>query len=866
MILSQGTRLGPYDILAPLGAGGMGEVYLASDSRLARKVALKCVNDARASSPEARARLLHEARAAATLNHPNIAAIYDVLDAEGHAIIVMEYVPGETLAERLARGRPSGDEARSIATQLARALVHAHAAGIIHRDLKPANVKFTPDGRVKVLDFGLARVADVPHDATPDTTTVVDDLARSRPGVLAGTPAYMAPEQLLGRPADQRSDIYGLGVLLFQLLTGRLPFEAGDMFTLALAVTSSSAPRVSDIEPGAPADLDAIIARAMAKEPAARYQSAAELLQDLERPPGTGDRRRRGRVPRWAWVSALALAIVAVTLLAVVVQGGWYRPRGGPVARATPQGRAEVVAVLPFENRTGDAARDYLAAGAADLLVTRLAALGSITVASSPSLREGRKLAGDVRAAARELGADLVVTGGVSMSEGRVLVDTRLTQPDGKVLWGDTRDAPAGDILSVYAQLTQGLMNALGLEPTARAQERITRQPAASVEAYVEYLRGKEWMERQDVTGHVAQAVAAFERAVQQDASFARAHAALADALWQQYTAAGDTAAANRARLEAERALALDPDDLAVRISMANIYRGTGKADLAARELRQAVALEPGNDNAHRMLAQTLATLGRDAEALEQFRGAIAIRPDYWRNHTALGGYYYRTAKYDQAVEAFRRATELQPEGVAAFANLGASHQALGQYARAIQAYERALVLSPDDHVTLSNIGTIHYAEGRYADAVRAYERACAAAPHRAEYFRNLGDARLRTGDRRAAADAYDEAVSLAAEQVKLNPQDGRRLAQLAVYAAKAGRHADAERHAARAVSLQPGAADVLYYAAIARALVGNRDGALAMLQGAIARGYSRDLARKDDDLAALRGLPAFAALVKPSP
>ena len=861
MLLSLGDRLGPYEVLAPLGAGGMGEVFLANDTRLGRWVALKRVTDTEVPGTAARARLLHEARAAASLNHPNIAGIYDVLDEAGQTIIVMEYVPGETLAALLDRGRPSHDDALSIATQLAQALVHAHAAGIVHRDLKPANVKVTPDGRVKILDFGLARIRDLMPGTAADPTVVLDGRIGSSNGTMAGTPAYMAPEQLLGHPADQRSDLYGFGVLMFQVLTGRLPFEGADLLSLALAVTSGPTPRPLELDANVPPRLDAIVSKAMTRDPAGRFQSARELLAALEDstvPPAAAP-----RPVRWTAVWAFGLAGVVLAVLTVFGPAAWPRLRGP--ARWSPAGRAGIIAVMPFDNRTGDATRDYLAAGIAETLMTRLAALGAVTVVSAPSLREGRTLAADVRAAAKELGADLVLTGGVGQSGAHVHIDARLTRPDGTVVWGDTRESPGADFFAPCGALIETLAEALGLDATAGAGGRQRVTPPASAEAFVEYSRGREWLERQDEPRSTALAVAAFERAVQLDPSFARARAALGDALWQQFASTNDTATATRAREAVESAVSIDPDDPAVRLSLASVYRATGKAGLAALELRRAVELEPANDTAHRLLAQTLASLGRDAEAADEFRRALAIRPDYWRNHTALGAYLFHAARYREAVTEFRRATELQPGAVTAFANLGASYQALGENGPALAAFTHVLGLSPKDHVTISNVGTIHYTEGRYAEAVKAYQSACEIAPHRAEYFRNLGDAWLRLGNQTSASGAYGRAVDLATEQVHLNPQDARRLAQLAVYEAKLGRRNQAARHVTEAVSLQPGAAEVLYRASVVHALTGNAPRALTMLEGAIARGYSRDLARKDEDLASLRALPAFAALFEPS-
>lgn len=284
-----GRSIGSYLLLEKLGAGGMGEVYLADDTRLGRKVALKTLLDTDIQSGEARRRLLHEARAAATLNHPNIASIYDIIEADDHTHIVMEYVRGESLGARLRRERMPPEQVLDIGTQLSDSLVEAHRHGVVHRDLKPGNVCLTPEGRVKVLDFGLAKMRPVQHTEVPgDPASLYPPLSQA--GQIFGTPGYTAPEQLLGKTVDNRSDLYSLGVLLFELCTGRRPFEAPEPLGTALASLTEPTPLAAEVEPTVPADLSAIIGRMMAKEPA--HRSSVGRI-DVKRPAQLGDRAQR---------------------------------------------------------------------------------------------------------------------------------------------------------------------------------------------------------------------------------------------------------------------------------------------------------------------------------------------------------------------------------------------------------------------------------------------------------------------------------------------------------------------------------------------------------------------------------------------
>jgi serine/threonine protein kinase len=337
MVLTPGTRLGPYEIQAAIGAGGMGEVYLAHDTRLNRQVALKSLSGPSVDTPQARERLLREARAAAQLTHPNIAAIHDILDSGPCPCIVMEYVEGETLAAKIARGPLPCAQALSIGIQLADALVQAHGAGVIHRDLKPANVQVAPDGTAKILDFGIATSRNL-EDSTVPAGRPTKDVARPQAGKLTGTAAYMAPEQLAGKPATPQSDVYALGVLLFEAISGRRPFNAADVIDLAVSILSDPTPTLRTSGTGTPPELSAVVARAMARKPRGRYPSAAAVAADLRRaaraiseqptvvspPAGQPDdlvqlvRRRLGRRRLLAALGVLAVLTVLALAAAMI--------------------------------------------------------------------------------------------------------------------------------------------------------------------------------------------------------------------------------------------------------------------------------------------------------------------------------------------------------------------------------------------------------------------------------------------------------------------------------------------------------------------------------------------------------------------
>ncbi len=423
-----GATIGPYRVVRELGQGGMGTVVLAEDTRLGRHVALKTVSGAQAGTTGGRAQLLDEARAAAAISHPSIAAVHDVVEHDGDIAIVFEFVEGETLAARLAKGPLPEDQAIQIAIHLADALGVAHGHGVLHRDLKPSNVMLAPGGVVKILDFGIARFRPVGAAAG----------AGGDEGFM-GTPGYVAPEQWVGKPADERSDLYALGVVLFEMITGKRPFPEREPFTLARAAIERIARRMSTLAPHVSPGLDRLVARLLAADPALRPPRArvvADELRGLLAPPAAA--------PGSPWprrVAALAIGLLAVGAAA------WTLIRPERIDVTNP-----VIAVLPLANSTGDSANDYLAAGVADSLITSLASLPSVTTLSRTAVAEAllrHKTPGDV---ARDLGATFVVEGTVQQAGAQLRLGLNLLRQDGSVAWADAVEGASDRVFEMQAR------------------------------------------------------------------------------------------------------------------------------------------------------------------------------------------------------------------------------------------------------------------------------------------------------------------------------------------------------------------------------------------------------------------------------
>lgn len=845
-----GASVGPYQVIRQLGAGGMGVVWLAEDTRLNRNVALKTVKSADADTTEGRQRLMREARAAAALNHPHIATVHDVLDVDGQVVVVFEYVEGETLSAKLARGPLPVSEAVEIAWQLADALAAAHAQGIIHRDLKPSNVVIGADARAKVLDFGIARM--VPAGA---------DYSASVPGTLGGglvgTPGYAAPEQYLSRNVDGRADLYALGVIVFEMVAGRRPFPGNDAVALATSILRDDAPKLSATGTSVPPALEKLVGSLLARDPSDRPSSGDELLvhlsplRDSESSPLA--RRTvllRTQIPTTTKIAAVLVFAVAI---GVVVLQQQYARRLGP--------EAPVVAVLPLTNTSGDASNDYLGAGLAESLITSLAAVPKVTVLSRSAVEESRQQNPDRASFVRSLDASYIVTGSVQAVSDRLRVTLNLERPDASVAWGETVEGQTRDLFELQTRLATALANAI-VDQTPAAERTAPASPITSNEtAQLAYWKGRAHLDRRELTGSVQAALTEFERALSADPSFATAHAGIAEAQWQMYNDTNDKSWAERAMRSTQRAIELEPDRPSVRyIAALTSYRAGRYAD-AEQQVQRAIALQPTYEDAIRLHATVLMRQGNVDAGLAEFRRIMSLRPNAVAIHADMGAALFQASRFKESLEALSRAVELSPGSAINLVRAGAAAQQLGDTTRALGFYERANAIQPRAE-TFNNIGTIQYGLGDYAKAAAAYEGSLLIRPRSALTNRNLGDAYRHLGRAADARRAYVKAVEQGEEEVSVRPSDARAIARLAVYQAKAGDDAAAMRNLKKAQALAPNDEQVHQRAAVIHALAGRTAAALDAIEKAIANGFARRLIAEEEDFQSLRPLPRFAALV----
>jgi len=657
-----GDRLGPYEIVAPLGAGGMGEVYRGRDTRLGRDIAIKILPE-RFSTPIARERFLREARACSALSHPNICAIYDLGESGGRPYLVMELLEGETLRDLIKSKSLKPDQILELAIQLARALETAHAKGIIHRDIKPGNVMITPQGQAKILDFGLAKIGNPSssQSAEEQETAPMDDLTAA--GTTMGTYAYMSPEQARGAVVDARSDLWSLGVVLYEMATGSRPF-AGPTAAVILEHLFTERPTpLRQRNPQAPVALEPIILKALEKDVRKRYQSAAELRADLER-VGRGRAwtlRRPGR----------RAAVVALAALAALALGGvfWNRYAGAKSPMA-----AESIAVLPFQNLSSDKDQDYFSDGLAEELLNGLSRIPNLRVTGRTSSFQFRGNTEDSRAIGKRLHVAMLLEGSVRRQGSRIRITAQLIKTaDGFQVWSEVYDRELNDILSAQEEIARAVTGALKITLAGSVPEPGgTKNP----EAYNSYLQAQYFSHVRSKEG-LDKAAAYYDQAKRLDPGYALAWAMLGSVRANQAGKAELPLAEGyrEAREDVARALVLDPN-LAIGYAIMGWIQLTYDWDWATSDasLKRALELEPGYAPIIENKAQLDKTLGRFDEAVELLQRAIAIEPLSADNYYNLSITLNHGGRYTEAATAAQKAIEISPAYAAAHVALAVAY------------------------------------------------------------------------------------------------------------------------------------------------------------------------------------------------
>ena len=664
-----GKTLSQFRITARLGAGGMGEVYLAEDTRLKRKVAIKVLPEEMATDPQRLERFQREAEAIAALNHPNIVAIHEIGEADSVHFLVMELVDGRQLGEVIPSGGLALDKLFGHAIPLADALAAAHDKGILHRDLKPGNVMVNEEGRVKVLDFGLAKLRERSDDQGDQTHLATDSITQE--GLILGTAAYMSPEQAEGKTIDHRSDIFSLGVVLYEMATGNRPFKGDTNLSLLSSILKDKPQPVSEVKTGLPRHLGRIILRCLEKDPERRPQSAKDVRNELEGLKGevvsgeivTGP-TTTAPTPTAGKKMGLIAAGVALAVVALGVAFLLSRPPSTtPVEPGRPQIRS--LAVLPLDNLTGDPEQEFFVDGMTEALITDLSKIGSLKVISRTSAMQYKDVQKPLPEIGRELNVDGIVEGSVQRAGDRVRISAQLVEAaTDQHVWAESYERNVEDIFALQSEVAKAIAEEIQVTLSPEEETRLTTTRQIDPAAHEAYLKGRFFWNKRESEA-VQRGLELFQQALEIDPSYAMAWVGVADS---HIVASGDylglpAAEANdRARAAALRALELDESLAEAHISLAAVkMEGDWDLEGSEKEYQRGLELNPGYATGHQWYAELLSAMGRHEDSIAEMKKALELDPLSLIINASLGWRYFYAGRFEEALEQCLKTLEMEP-------------------------------------------------------------------------------------------------------------------------------------------------------------------------------------------------------------
>ena len=891
MSLPAGAKLGPYEIVAPLGAGGMGEVYRARDTRLDRDVAIKVLREEFFEDKERRARFEREAKALAAVNHPNIAAIHSFEEISGRFLLVQEFLEGESLRFLIERGPIPLKKSLDVAGQVAEGLAAAHAKGIVHRDLKPENVFLTKDGHPKILDFGLARHDITRRDSSDTRSPTLDAL--SERGVLLGTVAYMSPEQVRGEPVDHRSDQFALGILLYEMIAGRKPFRGGSTPEILASIIRDEPEPLEEEARNVPAPVRWIVERCLSKERAERYESTRDLAKEiatcrshlLEAGSGVAVSAPAGMV---RFRPPAVLGVVAGVLLIALIAAFLARQKTTPIP-ASDEGKSKPplrIVVLPFEN-LGSPDDAYFASGMTEEITSRLANVRTLAVISRTTATQYDRKGKTVDQIGKDLGVGYVLEGSVRWDRsgggpGRVRITPQLIRVSGDThFWADHYDRQLADIFAIQGDVADGVVRALNLTLAPAESMALRQLPTRDLEAYDLYLRALELDKRNLEPSALAQQIKLTSQAVERDPQFAEALAQLARVRIMNYWLYYDRRESEleRARVEAERAVALRPDAAETHLALGYYhFQGRLDYDAALAEFDKALAIHPNNALVHTAIGYVRRRQGRMDEAEAELRKAVDGDPRNGTMSLELGTTELLLRKYPDALRSFEVSTSINPTLAdtyyyCAWANVlwngdVASAQLVLQrtagfpnledpYGRVDYCFVRISLIARDWEEALRRLNSQRReamdAQGSYVplSLLRAEVLSYMVRPEQSREF-------------------YEVARRALASKIREAPDDARLHSSLGIALAGLGRNAEAVQEGERGVDLMPPARDS--YRGVSRVedlariytMVGNHEAAIQQLDYLLSHPswISVTLLKLDPRWDPLRKNPKFEALL----
>ena len=865
-VLEPGDELGSrFQIDDLLGEGGMGRVYKATDRELGRVIAIKVLLSELTNDAQVIQRFKHELLLASRISHKNILRIHDLSEADGVKFITMAYVEGKDLNQVLKTEHPLPlERCMKFARQLCDALAAAHAEGVVHRDFKPHNVLVGKNDHVYVSDFGLA------------TSFETAKMGMTRSGAFVGTPKYMSPEQVEGGTVDQRTDLYSLGLVIYEMVTGEVPFAGESTWQVMYQRVKEKPKDPKLIKPDLPDWVARIIMHCLEKNPAQRYQTATEIIADIDTHRSPSSHSHSVVLPfsqkqaKWTGSALIAVLALVIAFFAIPTTRHWvFRPgpatTGGAAERPglPPLSAGKYVAILPFRVLGNDDSLSYVADGLGEALTAKLFQLNDVRIASTNAAQKTNDSKTPLPQIAKDLGVNMIVHGHVQGAGNQLRIVVQLENMETNQLqWSQEFSGMSGDLLTLEDQIYAKLVDALKVKATPGEMSVAAAHPTENVAAYDIYLRGRNALRGQQDPKNIQSAIDLFEQAIKMDNNFALAYTGLSDASMLMYREKKDRFWSERGIAAAKQAERLNTKLPEVHFSLGSAFSATGQTTEAIAELKKALALAPNSDEAYRRLGNAYADIGQKDLAIQALQKAADLNPYYWVNQNALGTAYFEFGDYEKALKQFQSVTQLEPQNAAGYDNMGSVYSRMGKYQDSIGAYQQALQIQPYA-TTYSNLATAYFYLKKYPEAVQMFEKAAEMNPGDAAVAGNLADAYRWAGQKDKANAAYDKAIGLAYKQLQVNPRDAQTMGLMALYYAKKGDSTKAKEFINRARSIDPSDVYSLYISAVVDTIANEPKPAIASLRTALQKGFSVGEVESEPEFAPLRLAPEYQAMIK---
>jgi serine/threonine-protein kinase len=847
-----GQTISHYKILEKLGEGGMGVVYKAEDTKLRRSVALKFLTPEMTRDKEAKSRFIYEAQAASALDHPNIAVVHEIDDtADGRSFICMAYYAGKTLKERIEAGPLDINKAIRISLQIADGLQRAHEAGIVHRDIKPANIILTERDEVKIVDFGVAKLSDQ---------------TRGGPSATGGTAAYMSPEQAQGFDVDARSDLFSLGVVMYEMMTGTRPFIADHDAALMYSIVNVDPLPPSSLRSTIPKEVESIILKLLDKNISKRYQTAAEVRAELRALlGGTESTRKFLFQPK----IVIDKKLIFPSVLLVLILGILAFPRTRSMAErwlglgVIPS--EKYLAVLPFSAVAGDSAGRAFCDGLMETLTSKLTQIQKASpnywVVASSEVRQ-RKISSPSEAL-KSLGATVAITGSFQHQQGRLRLTLNVVETlKGRQLDSRVIDKQRASLADLQDEVALNIAAMLGLELDPIDVQTLSAGKTLVSGAYDFYVQARGFLANYQKLANIDIAIQLFQNSLREDSAYALAYAGLGEAYWRKFDATKDKDWAKPAVEAVERAIRLNDKLAPVRFTMGLVQKGTGNYDAAVVEFQRTLELDSLSSDAYRELADSYALQQNFALAEIAYKKSIDLKPSYWAAYSDLGSFYYRQKRYAEAIEQFKRVVGLTPDNARGFSGLGASYFASGNKAEALTFLEKSVNLEPT-YTGLNNLATLYFYDNAFTDAIGKYEKALAINDKDYRVWANLASCYYWSGQREQAMKHFQRAAQKAEELLKINPRDADVLSRLADCQSMLGKKTEAVNLVKQSLKLAPASLDILRRSIDVYEQVGSRDQALKQLELALRKGTPVKEIERAPALKELRSDPRYNSLIE---